>query len=382
MRIRDEFLITKNFVYLNNAAYTPMPLRSIEALRNFYYEYSLYGPDTGDYYEEIKNRAHEVRYDLGKLLDCDVNEIIYTESATQAINFIAMMLPLKKGDEIILRDSLHEHPSNFLPWLHLERIKGVRLRKLRIDKWGYPSLGDLERTIKDNTKLIVITHALYNLGSIMPVKEIGKIAKEKGILFFVDGSQSLGCLPLSVREIKCDFFAFTAAKWLCGPLGLGGFYCSKKVAEDLTPLVFGEESAKKYTASNFQYKDIPFKLQEGFRNWGSVIALKESLKLIGSLGIERIRKRNMMLANKLIEGLKGLKRIELYGPEEEDSRISIVAFNLKGYEPEVLIKHLIHKGVVLARRWLTKESMVRASPHFYNSEQEIEKLLKLLKALC
>jgi len=378
-KVRGEFILTKN--YLNNAAYTPLPLRTIEAIRDFFYEYSKYGPDSGDYYSEILGKVNQVRKDLSSLLDCEDKEIIFTEGATQSINFIAHMLPLKKGDEIVVRDSLQEHPSNYLPWLHLERVKGVKLKRIKVDKDGYPNLQDLEKAITSKTKALVITHALYNLGSIMPVKDMGKLAKEKGILFIVDGAQTLGCLPLSVRDMNCDFFIFTASKWICGPLGLGGFYCNKKVGEEILPFCLGDMAVIKYSSSKYLYNDMPFKLQEGFRNWGLVIALRESLNLIKSLGINNIRERNKKLVNLLREELKGLKGIKFYGPEEEEKRVSILSFTIKGVSPENLVKYLFNKGIVVAKRRLFRKSIVRVSPHFYNSEEEIKSLIKFLKEI-
>lgn len=379
--IRNDFIITKKVTYLNNAAYTPLPIQTINAIKDFFYEYSEIGPDAYGYYDEILNMMQNIRKELAEILDCSPNEIIFTESATQGINFAALLTRLRKGDEVIIRDGEHEHPSNFLPWLHFSKINGFKLRRLNIDEKGFFDLNELEKMINENTKLIAITHALFNTGAIMPLEEVGKIAKEKGILFFVDAAQTVGCLPLSVKELNCDFLAFTAAKWLCGPLGVGALYIRERVAKELEPITIGPDSVKSFSNNDYELNELPTAHQEGFRNFAGVYGFGESIRYVKKIGVEKIRKRNMELADLVIEKLKSINRVKFYNPDSREKRISIISLNINKLKAEEVVKRLNEKKIVVANRKVFEKEIVRVSPHFYNNEEEVESLIKEVKNL-
>ena len=366
-------------IYLNNASVSLMPSQSIEAMHDFLIDYNSIGPDSIDSESFITEKLRNVRKIIAKIINCEPNEVILTQSTTDGINIVANGIPLDKNSNLIIRGLSHEHHANFYPWLRLQNK--AKIQNLPIDKNGFFSFDDLERLLDDNTRLIVLSHALYNTGSILPVEEIGKIVQNK-TSFFLDSAQTIGCLEnVDVKKIKCNFMSFNGSKWLCGPMGTGLFYCNKKSSELLEPSTIGGESGMIYDETNLAFKDIPDKFQTGFRNYVGIVGLESSANYLLKFGMDNIRKKNMYLSKILREELSKIKNIILYGPENPDERTSIVSFNIEGHEPKYVVEKLEKEKIILAVREIQDTKIVRASPHFFNSESEILKVIDAIKHL-
>ncbi|MFL6512660.1 MAG: aminotransferase class V-fold PLP-dependent enzyme [Nitrososphaera sp.] len=275
------------------------------------------------------------------------------------------------GDAIVIRGGRHEHNANYLPWVALSQKKGVKLKELSItDESGYFDLGQLEELVK-GSQLITLSHVLYNTGAIMPVEEVGKIAQKNNVLFCVDAAQSAGTISIDVKKIGCHFLAFPGFKWLCGPTGIGVFYCSKKAFELLDPPEIGGESSTLSEQNIVTYLDMPDRLQAGFRNFPGVAGLESSLRYILRLGLDRIRKKNSNVASILHEEIAKISAIKMYGPDDEKKRSSIVTFMPQRSDSLTLVRKLEQNRIVLAARYVGGgKKAVRASPHFFNSEEE------------
>lgn len=379
--LKEDFPIIKKVAYMNNASYTPVPFYSIKVMTDFLVECSVNGPDSPTVIDDIERRAQEARNEIAKLINCSPDEIVLTQSTTEGLNYVANGLQWKKGDSVIIRDGNHEHPANYIPWIRLKK-NGVNVKKMKItDDSGFFNIKELEEAINQKTKLLVFSHALFNTGAILPVEKIGRIAAKKKVMFCLDAAQTVGCLPVDVKKLGCDFAAFPSSKWLCGPLGSGVFYCSKKAYEKLEPLQSGGESAFVLDDESVAYKDMPDRMQAGFRNWVGMVGLTASIHYIMRLGINEIRKRNMELANMLRDGLKKMPHVTVYGPEEEKSRTSIVSFNVNKVEAADVVKRLEENGIIFAKRDISKKRIVRASPHFFNQDGDIQKTIELIKKL-
>ncbi len=366
-------------IYLNNASVSLMPSQSIEAMHNFLIDYNSIGPDSIDSESFITEKLRNVRKTIAKIINCEPNEVILTQSTTDGINIVANGISLDKNSNLIIRGLSHEHHANFYPWLRLQNK--AKIQNLPIDKNGFFSFGDLERFLDDNTRLIVLSHALYNTGSILPVEEIGKIVQNK-TSFFLDSAQTIGCLEnVDVKKIKCNFMSFNGSKWLCGPMGTGLFYCNKKSSELLEPSTIGGESGMIYDETNLAFKDIPDKFQTGFRNYVGIVGLESSANYLLKFGMDNIRKKNMYLSKILREELSKIKNIVLYGPENPDERTSIISFNIEGHEPKYVVEKLEKQKIILVVREIQDTKIVRASPHFFNSEPEILKVIDVIKHL-
>lgn len=366
-------------IYLNNASVSLMPSQSIEAMKDFLISYNSIGPDSINSEPFVTEKLQNTRKIIAKIINCKPEEVILTQSTTDGINIVANGLSFEQNSNLIIRGFSHEHHANFYPWLRLQNK--TKIRNLSIDKNGFFDFDELKTLLDSNTKLVAISHALYNTGSILPVEKIGNMI-ENHTTFFIDSAQTVGCIGnFDVAKIKCDFMSFNGSKWLCGPMGTGLFYCNKKSQELLEPMTIGGESAMIYNNTNLAFKDIPDKFQTGFRNYVGMVGLESSAKYLLKFGMENIRKKNLYLSNLLREELSKIKNIILYGSEIPQERTSIVSFNIDGHDPQIIVEKLEKQNIVLAVREILEKKIVRASPHFFNTESEILRVIDAIKNL-
>lgn len=366
-------------IYLNNASVSLMPLQSIEAMKDFQISYNSMGPDSIDSQSFIAEKLQNVRKIIAKIINSQPEEVVLTQSTTDGINIVANGLSFEKNSNIIIRGFSHEHHANFYPWLRLQ--KKTKIKNLSIDKNGFFNFDEFQTLLDRDTTLVAISHALYNTGSILPVEKIGNML-QSNTSFFIDSAQTIGCIGnFDVKKTKCDFMSFNGSKWLCGPMGTGLFYCNKKSHELLEPMTIGGESAMIYDKTNLAFKDMPDKFQTGFRNYVGIVGLESSANYLLKFGMENIRKKNLYLSNLLREELSKIKNIILYGPENPEERTSIVSFNIDGQNPQTIVEKLEKQNIVLAVREILEQKIVRASPHFFNTESEILEVIDAIKNL-
>jgi len=383
--IPKDFPVTKKKIYMNCGSFAPMPLYTIKSITDFLVRCSEEGPDSTSAQEYITSLMRELRILTSQLINCEPEEIIFTQSTTEGINYVASGLDWKKSDIIIARDGLHEHYANYFPWLNISKKYGVKLEETKIDNNGFFDLDKIDKIAKNkNTKLITLSHVLYNNGAIMPVEEVGKVAKKQNMLYSIDAAQSVGTINVDVKKIGCDFLAFPGFKWICGPPGIGIFYCKKESAEMLTPKYIGGESAIITKEKNLVYTGSPQKFQTGFRNYVGIAGLVSSLKYIQRLGVNNIRKMNMGVGNEIIEGLGKIRGISIFGPEDEKLRTSIVSFVIDSVSPKITVSSLQERGIIVAERDIVgggKKKAVRASPHFFNTSNEASTFIQDIKII-
>ncbi len=367
-------------IYMNNASVSLTPLESVRAMTDFLISYSSMGPDSLDSEPYVTDKLRNTRKIIAKIVNCQPEEIILTQSTTDGVNAVARGLSFNSDSNMIIRGGQHEHHANYYPWLRLS--KKIEIKNLSIDKNGFFDIKELENFIDDKTKLVALSHALYNTGAILPVQEVGEILEKSNIPYFLDTAQTVGCIgDFDVQKIKCNFMAFNGSKWLCGPMGTGLFYCKKSSSDLLEPLGIGGESAMIYDETELAFKEIPEKFQTGFRNYVGMVGLESSANYLLRYGMDNIRKKVFKLANQLRDELLKIPGITLYGPENPEQRTSIVSFNISGKDPEAVVKKLEKQKIVLAVREIMETKLVRASPHFFNSELEIQKVVDEIKRL-
>jgi cysteine desulfurase/selenocysteine lyase len=380
----DEELIEKSFpkssrIYLNNASSSLIPLSTIKAMTDFTIRYNELGPDSQDLATLVSQKSNELRQTISKMIQCRPEEVIFTSSVTEGINNVANGMSFARDSNVVIRGTTHEHHANYYPWLRLGNK--VELRSLNHDTNGFFEISELQKKLGRNTRLVALSHGLYNTGAILPIPEIGKILNEKGIPFFLDAAQTIGCTEFDFVKTGADFVAFNGYKWLCGPMGIGVFICKKDSASMLEPMNLAGESAMTYDNNKIAYKDIPDKFQGGFRNFAAIIGLQTSLSFLIGLGIANIREKIIGLANLLREELAKIPQVKLYGPDDHTKRTSIVSFTIEGKSPQDIIPILERQGIVLALREISDQKIMRASPHFFNTESEILKLVSTVKKL-
>ena len=375
----QSFFPQSTRIYLNNASSSLIPISTIKAMTDFTLRYNNLGPDSFELASLVLEKSTQLRQTISKLVNCKPEEVIFTSSVTEGINNVANGKSFTKDSNVIIRGTTHEHHANFYPWLRVG--KKSELRSIPHDLNGFIDLSELEKRLDINTRLVALSHGLYNTGSILPIPEIGKILNEREIPFFLDAAQTVGCTEFDFVKTGADFVAFNGYKWLCGPMGIGVFICKKESASLLDPVNLAGESAMIYDDSNLAYKDIPDKFQGGFRNFAAIVGLQNSISILTSMGIVNIRKKIISLANILREELSKIPGITLYGPEEESRRTSIVSFTLDGESPLEIAGQLEDHGIVVAVREISEKKLVRASPHFFNTESDMLKLVNAIKIL-
>jgi cysteine desulfurase/selenocysteine lyase len=375
--VSEDFPTDK--IYLNNASVSLMPTQSIEAMKEFLISYNSIGPDSIKSEPFVTEKLRSTRKIIAKIVNCQPDEIILTQSTTDGINNVANGLSFDSDSNIIIRGMSHEHHANFYPWLRLKNK--IEIKNLSVDENGFFNFDEFNKFLDNNTKLVSLSHALYNTGSILPIEKTGKILDDK-IPFFLDSAQTVGCLGnFDVKKLKCNFMSFNGSKWLCGPMGTGLFYCDRKSSELLEPQTIGGESAMLYDESNLAFKELPDKFQTGFRNYVGIVGLESSANYLYRYGMENIRKKNIHLSKMLRDELSKNNKITLYGPENTEDRTSIISFTIEGIEPQTAVEKLEKQDIILAVREIYDKKIIRASPHFFNTESEILRVIDAIKKL-
>lgn len=375
--ISEDFLTDK--IYLNNASVSVMPKQSIEEMKEFLITYNSVGPDSIESEPLVTEKLRSARKIISKIINCQPDEIILTQSTTDGVNIVSNGLSFDSDSNIIIRGLSHEHHANLYPWLRLGNK--TEIKNLPIDKNGFFNFDDFNKMVDDKTKLVSLSHALYNTGAVLPIEQVGKILENK-IPFFVDSAQTVGCLDnVNVKNLRCNFMAFNGSKWLCGPMGTGLFFCDRKSSELLEPLSIGGESAILYEESKLAFKDLPEKFQTGFRNYVGVVGLESSAKYLYKFGIDNIYKKNKYLSDLLREELSKNSKVTLFGPTDSSERTSIVSFTVENHDPQSVVEKLEKQGIILAVREIYEKKIIRASPHFFNTESQILQVVDALKKL-
>lgn len=375
--ISDDFATDK--IYLNNASVSIMPKKSIEAMNEFLLSYNSMGPDSIDSESFITEKFRKVRKIISKIVNCQPDEIILTQSTTDGVNIVSNGLTFGSNSNLIIRGMSHEHHANFYPWLRLKNK--TEIRNLSVDENGFFNFDDLKNFLNNDTTLVALSHALYNTGSILPIEEIGKILEDK-TAFFLDSAQTVGCIDnVNVKNLKCNFMSFNGSKWLCGPMGTGLFYCERNSSKLIEPMSVGGESALLYENSDLAFKEIPEKFQTGFRNYVGIVGLESSANYLHKFGIENIQSKNRKLSNLLREELSKNNKVTLYGPVDPTKRTSIVSFTIEGLTPQYVVEKLGKKNIILAVREIYDKKIIRASAHFFNTESQIIKVVDEIKNL-
>ena len=392
---RDDFPILKrkiknnDLIFFDNGATTQKPIQVIDAISDYYKNYnsnihrSVYtlGDESEKIYEESKHLVKE-------FINANSHEeIIYTSGTTESMNFIARIIEqdVEDGDEIIL--TYMEHHANLVPWQQLAIRKNLTLRFLDLDELGRININQLKELINDKTKIVSICHASNVLGNINPVYEIGSLLKDKDIYFVVDAAQSVPHMKIDVVKMNCDFLAFSAHK-MCGPTGIGVLYGKKNLLEKFDPVEFGGGMIGVVEEKSSTWAILPDKFEAGTPLLAEAAGLGATIKYLEDIGLENIESYAKELTKYLYDELSKISNIKIYGTNEISDRVSLVSFNLEGVHPHDLTSFLDEKGICIrAGHQCTQPllgklgtySVARASLYFYNTKEEIDFFIQVLK---
>jgi selenocysteine lyase/cysteine desulfurase len=358
---RIEFLVTKKHIYLDHAGVAPISLRVKAAVERFLTESAEGG---AFHYPQWAERIAGIRKSCARLLNAEADEIAFVKSTSHGLSIVAGGLDWKAGDNLLIYEK--EFPSNIYPWLNLRR-KGVEVRIIP-SRDGRIYIEDIERLIDSNTRLLSISSVQFTNGFRVDLKRVGELCQKKGVLLCVDAIQSLGVIPMDVREYHIDFLSADGHKWLLGPEGIGIFYCRKELAERLNPPLIGWKSVQNEFAFDhpeFKLKTDALRFEEGSMNLLGIFGLGAAIDLLNEVGISNIENRVLALGELIIREAEK-RGFTILSPKAREERGGIVTF-FGNFDPMKTRDALREKLIMINVRG----GGLRVSPHFYNTEAEI-----------
>lgn len=385
---REDFAMLENdIVYFDNGATTLKPKCVVDKIVEYYTKYTS-NIHRGDYDAAVKTNElyDDTRNVVSKFVNCSSDEVIFTSGTTMSINMVVfgfMKNVLKEGDEVLLTRS--EHASNVLPWIKLSEDIGIKIRYMELDEDYSLSVDSVRKSITDKTKVISIAHVTNVIGDVRDIESIGDICLEKDIYFCVDGAQSVPHMKVDFKNSNIDFLSFSGHK-MCGPTGVGCLISKKKYLDKFEPLCYGGGMNQYFESDNsYELKNGVTKFEAGTPNIAGVIGLREAILYLMDIGMNNIHKYEMELKKYLINGMSKLSNIEVYN---SNSSSGIVAFNINGVFAQDSSIYLNHYNIyVRAGNHCTKmlkddigvKNTVRVSMYFYNTFQDVDRLLEVLK---
>ncbi|NBI29195.1 aminotransferase class V-fold PLP-dependent enzyme [Chengkuizengella marina] len=375
--------------YFDNAASSwPKPTTVVEAMNEVVVKFAA-NPGRGSHQMAVQASRvlFQTRIELAKLFGIkDPNHISFCLNTTEALN-LAIKGLLKENEHVICTSV--EHNSVRRPLEYLKKKLNLNITYLKTNVLGQINLKDVERSIQSNTKLIICNHSSNLLGSILPIEQINKIAKEKGVITLVDGAQTAGLLPINVEEMGIDILAFPGHKGLLGPQGTGGIYIHPDI--EVEPLIHGGTGSQ---SENIEQPIIrPDRYESGTQNTPGIAGLKEGVSYVLHESVEKIHSKEWKLTQRLMEGLLKIQTVKILGPKLGDNKTGITSFNIEGMEASSVAFSLDRNYNIAVRSGfhcspLAHETVgtlelgaVRASVGYFTTVEEIDYLLEAVKEI-
>jgi cysteine desulfurase/selenocysteine lyase len=380
----------KRLVYLDSAATSQKPRRVIEAVDRYYSQsnanihrgvYAL-AREATDLFERARGR-------VAAFVGWDEATTIFTKNATEAINLVAYAWgreQVGEGDEVLITHM--EHHSNIVPWQLLCQERGARLRYLSVSERGELSLDELDQVLAGGrVRLVAFAHVSNVLGTINPVEEIARRAREAGAVTLVDASQAVPQMPVNVRELGADFYVWTGHKAL-GPTGIGALHGRRELLEEMRPFLGGGDMISKVEFDSSTWNELPWKFEAGTSPIAEGVGLGVAIDYLSELGMEAVRAHERDLTAYALERLPEIEGIRVFGPLDAERRGGVVSFALDGMHPHdiaelcdreaVCIRAGHHCAQPLMRR-MGVPATARASFHVYNRRDDVDRLIEALR---
>ena len=386
--ILSERINGKQLVWFDNAATTQKPACVIERLDHFYrHENSNVHRGVHALAERATDAFEDARRTVARFLGAaSPKEIVFVRGTTEAVNLVARTYGkqnIGKGDEILI--SHLEHHANIVPWQLLCEETGAILKVIPVDDSGQIDLMEYARLLGERTKLLAITHVSNALGTVAPVREMACMARAAGAKVFIDGAQAVSHMPVDVKELGCDFYAFSGHK-VFGPTGIGALYAKWEILENLPPYQGGGNMISEVTFARTTYRKPPDRFEAGTANIAGAAGLASALEYVMGIGMDKIYAYERGLTEYAMEALHEIPGLTLIGTAE--LKTSILSFTMKGHPDSEIGKALDREGIAvrtghhcaqpILRRYGLK-STVRPSLAFYNTRDEIDRMVRILK---
>ena len=385
---REDFPMLKHdYIYFDNGATTFKPICVIDEVTNYYENYSV-NSHRGDYdlSKKVDELYEETRECVRKFINAsDTKEVIFTKGTTESMNMIVfgfMKNYLQPGDEVLITKT--EHASNVLPWFTLEKELGIKVKYIPLVNYEVV-LDKVKESITDKTKVISLAWITNTIGDVRPIKEITKLAHENNILMVIDGAQGVPHLKTDVKDLDIDFLAFSAHKML-GPTGVGVLYGKYEYLNQMLPINYGGGMNSFFESDKtLEYKELPLRLEAGTMNISGILGLREAISYLESIGMENITNYEHELKKYLVSELEKIDNVTIYN---KNTTSGIVLFNINDIFAEDTSNYLNHYHIcVRAGNHCAKmvkdeigiKNTCRISLYFYNTKEEIDKFIQVMK---
>lgn len=389
--IRAEFpaltqkVYGQNLVYLDSAATTLKPQCVIDRINQFY-SYEAANVHRGAHF--LSDRATELyenaREKVAQFINSNQKEIIFVKGATEGINFLAHGLgkSLNPDDEIILTDL--EHHANIVPWQILAEGKNLKIKVMQCQSDGSLTPESLLKVLTPDSKILSLTHASNHLGNIVDLKPIIKLAHDNNLKVIVDGAQAIGKLSVDMQSLDCDFYVFSGHK-MFSPFGIGVVFGKESLLKELPPYQGGGSMISQVSFEKTTFNDIPYRFEAGTPNIGGAIGLAAAIDFINNIGINLISDFESQLNSMFFDKIRSLNFIDLLGPQTPESKIPVFSFNVQNQHHSDVAFFLNQQSIAVRAghhctqpllKKLNLNGSIRASLTIYNSETDIDQLIK------
>ena len=373
--------------YLDSAATSLSPEPVLQAMLEYERHYRA---NVGRGVHRLSQIASQKYWDahrkVAAFIGAEGGETVFTRNTTEAITLVAEGIPWNAGDRVVT--TLIEHHSNLLPWMRLRDRKGVGLTVIPPGPGGTITPEAVGAAVDDRTRLVAVTHASNVLGNLVPVREIGRAARDHGALLLVDGAQSVPHIPVSVGDLGCDFLCFSGHKML-GPTGTGVLWMREPIPE---PLVVGGGSIDRVTGGAYALTGGYARYEAGTPNIAGGIGLGRAADYLQAIGMAEVRKYEERVTRQMLDGLRAIPNVTVYGPGPGPGRIGVVSFNVGGLHPheaahalserDIMVRSGHHCCMPLMDHLGLPEGTVRASLHVYSSREDVDRLVEAVEEIA
>jgi cysteine desulfurase/selenocysteine lyase len=380
----------KKLVYLDSGATSQKPNSVIDAESNFYRQHNA-AAHRGAHQlaEEATTAMENARAIVAKFIGADVDEVVFTKSATEALNLVAYAMGNAPAGNRFHLDSSHsivvtemEHHANLIPWQQLASRTGATLKWFEVNPEGRLDLSNINQVITEDTKVVALTHQSNVLGTIIPLEDIVKRAHQVGAVVVLDACQSVPHMSVDVKELGIDFLAFSGHKTV-GPTGVGIFWGRAELLNELPPFLTGGSMIETVTMTSATWAPAPRKFEAGVPNMAQAVGLGVALEYLTSVGMDEIHKHEVDLTRYGIEKLSEIKDLRIIGPRDLDMRGGTLSFTVGEIHPHDLGQYLDSQGIAVRTghhcawpltRKLGVPATTRASFYLYNTRSDVDAL--------
>ena len=389
-KIKNDFPIfsDSDLVYLDNAATTQKPQSVLDTVDSLYKEANanvhraLYSLGS-----EATERFETSRKKVADFIGVSEKEIVFTSGTTDSINLLAHSIgnTLKPGDEILISEM--EHHSNIVPWQQAAQRTGATLKYLSITETGELDLSDANQYFTSNTKIVSLTHMSNVLGTINPIKELSAKAHQVGAVMIVDGAQGASHLPVDMKELGCDFYAFSGHK-MVAPTGIGILWGKTALLEEMEPFMGGGEMIETVTMESSTWNDIPYKFEAGTPNFAQAVGLGAAIDYLQNIGMDNIAAHEQMLIEYALGKLNQIDGLRIHGSAKD--RGGVISFNMDGIHPHDLAQFLNEDNIAIRvghhcaqplLKTLGETATARMSFYIYNDESDVDKFCESMETI-